>query len=221
MARTRNRKGQFTKRRARRNPVARRRTRTRRRTYRRNPGVAELMLMNPPRRKRRGGKRRSRSRMRRYAGRARRYASKSLIPSFRGIMGEVQEGAFLAAGAVLTAQVYSRLVPDTLKTGPQKHLVRLAVAVLGGRAVGKFVSPKLGRAFTLGGVATTLMIAANEYLGGAIVPMGGIEEMALSAYYAEPRAMGAYYTPGMVSAQPDYLGWEADMPDRLSPGNRF
>lgn len=226
MARVRDSRGRYTKRRR---TTARRRktsTRARRRSYRRNPGVAELMLMNPPRKRRRGGKRRSRSRMRRFAGRARRYASKSLIPSFRGVMGEVQEGAFLAAGAVLTAQVYSRFVPDSLKTGPQKHAVRLAVAILGGRAVSKFVNPKLGRAFTLGGVATTLMIAANEYLGGAIVPMGGIEEMALSAYYAEPRmlsapGMGAYYTPGMVSAQPDYLGWEADMPDRLSPGNRF
>lgn len=219
MARTRNRKGQFTKRRPR--TTARRRT-PRRRSYRRNPGIAELMLMNPPRkRRRRSVKGRSRSRIRRYAGRAKRYAGKSLIPSFRGVMGEIQEGAFLAAGAVLTAQVYSRFVPETLKTGPQKHIVRLAVAVLGGRAVSKFVSPKLGRAFSLGGVATTLMIAANEYLGGAIVPMGGMEEMALGAYYAEPQAMGAYYTPGMVSAQPDYLGWEADMPDRLSPGNRF
>ena len=129
--------------------------------------------------------------------------------------------AFLAAGAVLTAQVYSRLVPDTLKTGPQKHLVRLAVAVVGGHLTGRFVSPKLGRAFTLGGVATTLMIAANEYLGGTIVPMGGIEEMALSAYYASPPALSAYYTPGMVSAQPDFLGWETDVPDRLSPANRF
>jgi hypothetical protein len=139
-------------------------------------------------------------------------------------MGTVQEGAFLAAGAVLVSQVYARFVPDSLKTGPQKHLVRLGVAIVGGNLVSKFVSPKIGRAVTVGGVMSTVLILANEYLGGAIAPLGGLEEMALGAYYAEP-AMGEYFSPGMISAQPDFLqrgmGWESDLPDRLSPGSRF
>lgn len=216
MARYRTKSGRFAKR-----PARRRRTRARRRTYRRNPGVADLMLMNPPRKRRRRSRKVSRRRS--YARRARRYASKSLLPSVKGIMGTVQEGAFLAAGSVLVSQVMARFVPDTLKAGPQKHLVRLGVAILGGRAVSKFVSPKLGHAFTLGGVMSTVLIAANEYLGGAIAPLGGMDELALGAYYAAPGVGGlnAYYTPGMVSAQPDFLGYESDIPERLSPANRF
>ena len=218
MARARNRKGQFTKRR-RTTTTRRRRPAARRRTYRRNPGVAEMMLMNPnpPRKRRRKAAPRQRTSSYR---RTMRRTSKALIPSIRGIMGTVQEGAFLAAGSVVVSQVMARFVPETLKAGPMKHAVRLGVSVVGGNLIGKYVNAKFGRAFTLGGVMTTIIIAANEYLGGAIVPLGGMEEMALGAYYAAP-AMGAYYSPGMVSAQPDFLGWETDVPDRLSPGNRF
>ena len=98
--RTRDSRGRFTRRRAAaHNPRRRRRVHSRRRrTYRRNPGVAELMLMNPPRKRR--SRRTRRHSMRRRFSRVRRYASKSLIPSMKGIMGTVQEGAFLAAGAV-------------------------------------------------------------------------------------------------------------------------
>lgn len=218
MARARDSRGRFVKRRS----TSKRRTRSRRRrTYRRNPGVADLMLMNPPRRRKRRTYRHN-PRRRSYSRRARRFASRSLVPSVRGIMGTVQEGAFLAAGSIVVSQVMARFVPDTLKAGPQKHLVRLGVSILGGNLIGKYVNARFGRAFTLGGVMSTVLVAANEYLGGAIAPLGSMEEMALGAYYTAP--MGAYYAPGMVSglkSQPDFLGWESDVPERLSPASRF
>lgn len=136
-------------------------------------------------------------------------------------MGTVQEGAFLAAGSVVVSQVMARFVPESLKAGPVKHAVRLGVSIVGGNLIGRYVNPRFGRAFTLGGVMSTILVAANEYLGGAIAPLGAMEEMALGAYYAESPAMGTYYTPGMVSAQPDFLGYETDVPERLSPANRF
>jgi hypothetical protein len=101
----------------------------------------------------------------------------------------LKEGAFLAAGAVVTTQIYTRFVPDTIKTQRGlNHLARAGVALVGGYVVGRFVSKKLGNAFALGGVSSAIVIAANDFLGAAAVPLGSIEEGALGAYYA--RAAG-------------------------------
>lgn len=197
---------------------------TSRRRYRKNPGIAELMLMNP--RKRRRGRRRSnlRSKARRYS----RKASRGFA-SVRGMLGGIvpmaTEAAFIAAGGIVVSQVHARFVPDSMKTGSLKHISRAGVAVLGGFVISKFVSPKLGRAFTLGGLVDTIRVAANEYLGAAVAPLNGtMDELALGAYYAEgvSGALSAYVAPGeTVESQPDFLSWEGDVPSRLDPAERL
>jgi hypothetical protein len=165
--------------------------------------------------------------MTRFTGRVRRSyrrssGSRGGSLSVGSIFSLVKEGAFLAGGAVLTTQIYTRFVPDTIKTQRGvNHLARIGVAVLGGYAVSRFVSRRLGQAFALGGVSSALIVAANDFLGAAAVPLGSIEEGGLAAYYA----LGDYYSPGPtfqpMNAQPDSLAWDSGVPDRLDPATRF
>lgn len=218
-----------TKRRARRGrrayssarPVRRRRASRR---YRRNPGMAELMLMNPRRKRSRRGRRGSlRSRVKRYAGRAKGLLGR-LKGGLSGITNTMQEAAFIAGGAIAVSQIQARLVPEAWKEGAMKHVSRAGVAILGGMLLHR-VSPRIARAFTLGGLVSTIQLAANEYLGAAIAPLGGLEESSLGAYYAEAPALSAYVAPGeTVDAQPDFMGgmsWESDTPSRLDPSERL
>lgn len=208
----------------------------RRRRSRRNPGVESLMLLNPPRRRRRGRRTVSRRRRRvsvalsRVGRRIRRAYRRSAGArggslSMGSIFSLAKEGAFLAAGAVITTQIYTRFMPDSVKAQRGvNHLARAAVAVLGGYAISRFLSRRLGHAFTLGGLTSTIIVAGNDFLGPAAVPLGGMEEMALGAYYTSMNGLGDYYSPAPafpVGSQPDSLAWESGVPERLDPSSRF
>ncbi len=198
------------------------------------------MMLNPPRRRRRGGKRRkaavSRRRrstsVARFTGRVKRYARRHRGGAggigVRSLFPLLKEGAFLAAGAVVTTQIYTRFVPDNIKANRGlNHLARVGVALAGGYVVSRFVSKQLGRAFALGGVSSAILIAANDFIGAAVVPLGSLEEAGLGMYYT---ALGDYYSPGptydsnraalSMAGHTDSLAWESGVPERLDPINR-
>ena len=251
------------------------------RRYRSNPlGVDELVILNPPRRKKAGKKRRAKVAIRRKRnskGRfvkggvktksrrrrpSRRRAAKRTVTRVRralrrsgsrrrvkslarrtvyvtnprrrrrsyrrnpmgvsmgSIVPTLKEGAFIALGAVAVGQAMARLPYVSTLVGPTRHIARLAVAILGGQVISKFLKqPALGKAFAMGGVVATALQLAQENFP-TIVAMSGTDEMALGMYYATP-ALSEYYAAGpTVAGQPDGLSFEQDMPERLTQ-NRF
>lgn len=141
--------------------------------------------------------------------------------SMGSIVPTLKEGAFIALGAVAVGQAMARLPYVSTLTGPTRHLARIGVAILGGKLISKFLrQPALGRAFAMGGVVATALQLAQENFP-TIVALNSMEEMGLGLYYATPGAVGDYYSAGpTVSLQPDGMGFESDMPERLSQ-NRF
>ncbi len=216
MARRRTKSGRFAKTRSRRVSANPRRRRSARRSYRNNPGMSELMLLNPPR-KRRGRPRVRKSTLRSRARKYGRRISRGL--SFAGILPTLKEGAMLGIGAIVVNNLHMRFVPDSLKADKfMSFAARAGISVAGGMLISKFIGQKFGQAFALGGVAYSVMVLANQSFP-EYAPLGGLEE-----YYASV-GMGDYYTPKSLpetmQAQPDGLNWEAGIPERLSPANRF
>jgi len=201
----------------------------RRRAVKRRTHVARRRVHAPKRRRRSVARRRTRvATLKRHSvyitnprRRRRSYRRNPMGLSMGSIVPTLKEGAFIALGAVAVGHAMARLPYVSTLVGPTRHLARLAVAILGGKLITKFLKqPALGRAFAMGGVvATALQVAAENF--PALVPMSSTDEMALGMYYASPMSLGEYYAAGpTVSGQPDGLSFEQDMPERLTQ-NRF
>jgi hypothetical protein len=202
MARGRDRRGRFLKRRA-----------TRRRSRRRN---APLLAVNPRRRRRRSSVRRTtrrilyraaprrRSRRRRNPGRSRRILGNlgSFIPPPRRIAAGV---AGAAATRVIPA-VASRYLPMIPTTGIAGLGVKAAAAVVGGAIVARFYNRQVGEDMALGGLIVVADEAARTFVYPSL-PLPG-----LSAFLG----MGQYLSPGAtVPALPPF-GEDFDQYDDLS-----
>ena len=139
-------------------PVRRRRRRTARRTFARNPVRMATTRRNPIRRRRRVSMRRS---YRRNpinmggGGKGRLNLAAMFLP-----------GIMVGAGAVGAEVLMGYLpLPSILTTGPQRYVTKGIISVAAGYFIAKYVSRKAGEAFATGGIA----IAAHDAIKASLV----------------------------------------------------
>lgn len=181
----------------------------------------EILLVNP-RRRRKGGKRRSKSRRRghvrlkRHASRrrrvhrvkARRYKRNPSALSVRGLTGSflpvVKSGALGAVGALangaLVAQVAGlSFVPDALKTGYGRKALELGSAVLVG-SLGNMVLKGKGRDLAVGAATVAMHGLLKDVISTnlpSVAPYLGDVDGYNPAQIVDQSGMGAY-VPGLV-----------------------
>lgn len=152
--------------------------------------MAQLMLVNPRKRRRTVRKTRAKSPAKRRVARrrnpiqayatnpARRRRSRRTNPA-KGIMTQVMDASMMAGGAVLTDLISSRLpIPADLKTGNMAPVVRAGIALSLGFAVEKGLKQKaIGRKMAEG----SLVVIAHDFITkqfGSRIGLSAYEEMA-------------------------------------------
>ena len=187
--------------------------RRKKRIVRRKPAVTTLRRRtayqtNPPKR------RKSSRRVRRNPPGVGGLKMSSVVPILK-------EGLFLAVGSVAVTQVMARVPYVNTLVGMPRQAARLAVAIIGGTLIGKYVNKEFGKAFALGGVLTTVNELGQENLP-SVFGAPGLPTGTVSEYYAGG-ALSEYYAGGpSLSAQPDGLSYgETDLPERLNSSGRF
>ena len=188
-------------------PAARRRASPRQRTAakrrrRRNPigpfarsGMG--MYVKNPRRKRRASSRR------RNPIRARRRARYRRNPSFRGIINSMVMPAAIAGMGALSLDVAMGYVPlpENLKSGPLRHVVKGVGAIVLGMLVGKVTSKRTGDTMALGALTVTAYNAFRE----------------MAATYAPGLTLG-YYSAGANAGYDPQLGYYVASPNMITQG---
>lgn len=150
--------------------TARRRPARRRTARRRNPiGPYARNPRRRPRRKRASPRRRRRSGMGMYVAnpRRRRRSSRRRYrrnPTMRGIINQlVMPAATAGAGALALDILWGYVpIPDTIKTGPMRHVAKGLGAVVMGWGVGKVASKRTGDTMALGALTVTFYNAFRE-----------------------------------------------------------
>jgi hypothetical protein len=128
-------------------------------------------------------------------------------------------GAGLVAPPLVAAQLV-RFLPDSIKTNQAATWgVKVASVVLPGIAIRKFVSPRAGNLFMVGGAASLVVDAIRQFAPGVIPGLG---YQPLLAGYSTLPGLPANASPRARSmrpvSQPAIL---EGVPDRLSPQGRF
>lgn len=171
--------------------------------------MAELMLVNPRRRKRRTAKRKTvkRKSPTKYRKRsaAKRKRARRRNPSARGIVGsQLMPAATNAMGALALDVLWSYLpVPMNIKTGPFKHVAKGIGAIAIGMLAGNIINKRTARAMSQGALTVVMHDAMRE------VTQQMLPNVPLS-YYSPgmPAGVGEYtqglgaYTSGGSSASP-------------------
>lgn len=149
------------------NPKKKRRSTKRRTTKRTNP----ITAMNPVKRKRRSKRRstsfaRSVGKIKRRMSRARRGKSKGNFLTTKGFMNEILlPSAVGASGALVLDMVASKLpLPSMLTQGALKPVTRLALAAGMGWAASSIVNKKVGEQVAAGAVVVILYDTLKMYL---------------------------------------------------------
>jgi len=177
--------------------------------------MAELMLINP--RKRRATKKR-RTVKRRSTTAARRRVSTNMRrrrrnPARRGkmnIMGTVMPAATAASGALALDVVWGYApIPENLKNGPLRHVVKAAGAIGLGMLAGMVVKKDTADRFATGALTVTIHSAMREMVAKAApnVRLGDADEFDDMGYYGsgvDPDDLGAYID-GM-DGDDDFIG---------------
>jgi hypothetical protein len=199
-------------------PHRRRRRRTalhnRRKKFRRNLYTAGS-LINPHRRRSRRRHRmnpRRRRHYRRNPERALSIAGVQLPP----IDAVLWVGSGLVVPPLVSAQIM-KFVPASWQTSQgTTWLVKIASVVVPGMLLRKFVSPRAGNLYMVGGAASLIVQAIQTFAPGVLPGLSGyvglgVQPM-LGAYTSYPRAVP------QRRQMPPML---ADVPSRLDPGARF
>ena len=174
------------------NPKKRRRARPKRRAKRRtvarrrrNPVAA--LAANPRRRKRRSVSRKRITRRRRR---------NPIKMNMRSMLNNMIMPSVTAAGGAIGIDVLMGFLPlpDTLKSGPMRHLVKGAVAIGAGMLAQNFVKPKTAELFVTGALTVTMYGAGRELLtrfAPGIAAKAGLSGL---GYYDDEDLMGLGYS---------------------------
>lgn len=177
--------------------------------------MAQLMMVNPRRRKtRRKTTRKTVARRRKSPVRRRRVAAKRRTvrryrrnPTARGIINaQLMPAAVNASGALALDIVWGYLpIPETVKTGPFKHVAKGAGAIALGVIAGNVVNSTTAKALSQGALTVVMHDAMREVAQNMLpgVPLG---------YYSAglPVGVGEYVNGlGEVGA---YIGAEGTSP---------
>ncbi len=128
----------------------------------------ELLLVNPKKRKtKRRTTRKTTSRRRRNpASRSMSYKRNPAGLRMKNIVGEALMPAATAAGGALGLDLLMGFVPlpQTLKTGPAKYVVKSVGAIGMGMLAGMVVKPQTAKMFTTGALTVTMYDAARSLI---------------------------------------------------------
>lgn len=170
--------------------------------------AGQLMLVNPKKRKKR--RKSTKKTMLRSAHSRKRRRRKNPIrrnPKRRRSGGKLNVGnivqntimpAATAAGGAIGIDILMGLMPlpENLKTGPMRHLVKGAAAIGAGMLAANFVKPKTAELFTTGALTVVMYDAGREMIQNFAPDMAarmGLSGMGL--YYDDDELMGLGY-PG-------------------------
>lgn len=163
--------------------------------------MAEMMLVNPRRRRRRTAKKKAPARRRRTtltrarrSSPVRRRRRNPIKMSIGSIMSNTVMPSVTAAGGAVAVDILLGYVPlpDMLKTGPARHLVKGVAAIGMGMLAANFVKPKTAEMFASGAVTVAIYGAAKEAIA-RFAP--GIN---MGEYIDLDTADLGYMSPGLV-----------------------
>lgn len=123
-------------------------------------------------------------------------------------------GAGVIVPPMVTAQVM-KYIPATWQQSPATAwLVKVASVVVPGILLRRFVNPRAGNLFMVGGLASLVVDAIRTYAPGVIPGLG---------YQPLLGGMGAYFGPEVAAARPRAVLPQMiqDAPTRLDPAHRF
>ncbi len=167
-------------RRRRRNPIGPYANRTRRR----RPAGLGYYVSNP-RRRRRPARARSRRRYRRNPTTMRGMVNQLLLPAAQS-----------AGGALLLDILWGFVpVPETIKTGPMRHVAKGIGAIVLGQVVGMMANRRLGNTMAMGALTVTFHAAFRE----------------MTAQFVPQINLG-YYSPGATAGFDSQLGYYVSSP---------
>lgn len=190
------------------NPRKRRRTTKKRRSPKRRTRRRNPVAANPRRRK-------SRRRYRRNPRPPKLMAmvQKSLMPSVTAASGALGLDFLMGYAPI----------PDNLKTGPMRHLVKGAGAIGLGYLASMFVKADTAQQFTTGALTVTVYDAAKQMINQFMPEVGA--RLGEVGYYYEDEMMGlgyqgAGYAPMQLESDVDGMGYyySNDMNDMDSVG---
>lgn len=186
--------------------------------------MAKMLLVNPKkRRSKRKVKRKSPAKRRRVSSVTRKTVTKRYKRNpirrkksgIGGILKETVVPSAIAAGGALGLDVAMGYLPlpENLKTGPMRHLVKGAGAIGLGMLAGMFLKPKTAELITTGALTVTLHDAGKEAMGRFVpnVRLASIDDELESLSYVSPgMPVGEYldeYVPGntMDNSMGEYL----------------
>jgi len=182
--------------------------------------MAKMLLVNPRKRKakrkvKRKTKRRLVSVAKRKSSVVRKYKRNPIRRKKSGIGGMLKDtimpSAMAAGGAIGLDVVMGYLpIPENLKTGPMRHLVKGAGAIGLGMLAGMFLKPKTAELITTGALTVTLHAAGKEAMTrfAPNVRMASVDDDLESLAYVNPgmnvgEYLGEYVEPGSMG---EYLG---------------
>ena len=163
--------------------------------------MAEMLIMNPKRRKRKTAKKqvkRRRSPVKRASSVTRRKSTtrryrKNPIRRKSGIgniVGTTLIPSAIAAGGAIGLDVIMGYlpVPESLKTGPMRHLVKGAGAIGMGMLAGMFLKPKTAELITTGALTVVMHNAGKEMMQNFApnVKLGSVEDDYEELSYVSP-----------------------------------
>lgn len=195
--------------------------------------MAQLMLVNPKKRRRAkkstAKKRVSRRRRNPIAGnpakKRRRYSRRRRNPAGRAmslnkmLQRSLMPSVTAASGAIgLDLLMGFAPIPDALKTGPMRHLVKGAGAIGLGWLASMFVKPDMAQQFTTGALTVTIYSAGKEAInrfmptiGARLGDVGYYETEMMGLGYA-----GAGYSPYGLESEISGLGYYENEMDGLA-----
>ncbi len=184
------------------------RPRRRRRSFKRN----EYLMMNRKRRRRRGFKMNRRRRHYQSNPGGMRLMGFSLPP----LDAVLWVGSGLVVPPLVAAQII-KFVPDSLKTSAATTwLVKGASVVVPGMLLRRFVNPRAGNLYMVGGLASLVMDAIRTFAPGVIPGLG--YQPLLGTYFSQPvRTASLNRAPARGTLPP----MMADAPGRLDASERF
>lgn len=176
---------------------------------------------NPPRRRRAGGLLSGLTGGRSFLG-FQLPPMDAVLFAAAGLIGPgLVSNQLLGTPATATAAAKPGLLPASWLVGSDGKpnqitlwLTKIASVLLPAWAIRKFISPKAGTMFLIGGSAGLALDAIKTFAPGIIPGLGS--QPLLGAYFDQPRAVANFPRP--VNRLP---GMIADAPSRLSPQERF
>jgi hypothetical protein len=124
-------------------------------------------------------------------------------------------GSGLILPPLVTAQVMKFIPASWQQSQATTWLVKVASIVVPGILLRKFVNPRAGNLFMVGGLASLVLDAIRTYAPGMLPGVG--------RYMGYQPLLGAYFGPGAAAQtpRPSLPSMLSDAPTRLDPQHRF